>query len=216
MWGTGNLSDSSRVTKRQIIMALNSESRSPSLLLVLFNQPVEYVPLHILSGKCAGSEPGHYDLLNILQGNASLLSSLCNFCSLRPSLPMCDFLRDIRGPQYWAQPLLETWNVSLLLLCTYSLCSGILLPLMRFCSDRIGTDCWHYGSQDIVRRNLAVLVGVMMLALCSRARISKGKLEMRQRVRGNVRKVQKMILVAVNTLEILWGLHTLSPWWLKT
>lgn len=72
---------------------------------------------------------------------------------------------------------------------------------MRFCSDRIGTDCWHYGSQDIVRGNLAVLVGVMMLALCSRARISKGKLEMRQRVRGNVRKVQKMILVAVNTLE---------------
>lgn len=48
-----------------------------------------------------------------------------------------------------------------------------------------------------------MLVGVMMLALCSRARISKGKLERRQRVRGNVRKVQKMILVAVNTLEIL-------------
>lgn len=79
---------------------------------------------------------------------------------------------------------------------------GHPLPLMRFCSDRIGTDCWHYGSQDIVRGNLAVLVGVMMLALCSRARILKGKLEMRQRVRGNVRKVQKMILVAVNTLEI--------------
>jgi hypothetical protein len=33
---------------------------------------------------------------------------------------------------------------------------------MRFCSDRIGTDCWRYGSQDIVRRNLAVLRGVMI------------------------------------------------------
>lgn len=76
------------------------------------------------------------------------------------------------------------------------------MPLMRFCSDRIGTDCWHYGSQDIVRRNLAVLIGVMMLALCSRARISKGKLEMKQRVRGNVRKVQKMKPVAINMLEI--------------
>lgn len=63
---------------------------------------------------------------------------------------------------------------------------------MRFCSDRIRTDCWHYGSQDIVKRSLAVLVGVMMLALCSRARILKGKLEMEQRVRGNVRTVQKM------------------------
>jgi hypothetical protein len=51
---------------------------------------------------------------------------------------------------------------------------------MRFCNDRIGTDCWHYGSQDIVRRNLAVLIGVMMLALSSRARILKGKLEMKQ------------------------------------
>lgn len=48
-----------------------------------------------------------------------------------------------------------------------------------------------------------MLVGVMMLALCSRARISKGKLEMKQRVRGNVRKVQKMKLIAVNTLEII-------------
>lgn len=115
-----------------------------------------------------------------------------------------------------AQGIATPGHVSLLLLCTYSLCSGILLPLMRFCSDRIGTDCWHYGSQDIVRRNLAVLIGVMMLALCSRARISKGKLEMKQRVRGNVRKVQKMKPVAMNMLEIFWGLHTLSPWWLKT
>lgn len=47
-----------------------------------------------------------------------------------------------------------------------------------------------------------MLIGVMMLALCSRARISKGKLEMKQRVRGNVRKVQKMKPVAMNMLEI--------------
>ena len=47
-----------------------------------------------------------------------------------------------------------------------------------------------------------MLAGVMMLALCSRARITKGKLEMKWRIRGNVRKVQKMKPVAVNTLEI--------------
>lgn len=46
-----------------------------------------------------------------------------------------------------------------------------------------------------------MLVGVMMLAVCSRARITKGRLEMKRRIRGNVREVQKMKPVAVNTLE---------------
>lgn len=102
-----------------------------------------------------------------------------------------------------AQGVASPGDMNLLSLGTYVLVTRHPLPLMRFCSDRIGTDCWHYGSQDIVRRNLAVLIGVMRLALCSRARISKGKLEIKWRERSNVRKVHKMKPRAINTPEIM-------------
>lgn len=59
-------------------------------------------------------------------------------------------------------------------------CPYIRLPVMQFCSSRIRTDCWHYGSKDIVGSNLATLVGVVTLALCLRARTGEGMLDTNQ------------------------------------
>lgn len=95
------------------------------------------------------------------------------------------------------------------------LCPYLPLPVMQFCSSRIRTDCWHYGSKDIVASSLATLVGVVMLALCSRARTGKG-CWIQNSKKNDVRKVQKMTVVTVNKSEIILGLHTLSPLWLKT
>lgn len=95
------------------------------------------------------------------------------------------------------------------------LCLYIPLPVMQFCSSRIRTDCWHYGSKDIVGSSLATLVGVVTLALCSRARTGRG-CWIQNGKKNDVRKVQKMKVVTVNKSEIILGLHTLSPLWLKT
>lgn len=58
-------------------------------------------------------------------------------------------------------------------------CPYIPLSAMLFFS-RIKADCWHYGSKDIVRSNLAMLIGVLTLVLCSRARIAEGILDTNQ------------------------------------
>lgn len=57
---------------------------------------------------------------------------------------------------------------------------------------------------------MATLVGVVMLALCSRPRTGRGYL-IQISERNNVRKVQKIKAVTVNKPEIILGLHTLSP-----
>lgn len=55
-----------------------------------------------------------------------------------------------------------------------------------------------------------MLIGVMMLALCSRARILKRKSEMRHS-EGSVRKVPEMIPIAVHAWQMIWGVHTFEP-----
>lgn len=89
------------------------------------------------------------------------------------------------------------------------LCPHIPMPVMQFCSSRIRTDCWHYGSKDIVGSSLATLVGVVTLALWSRARTGRGRWIQNSK-KNDVRKVQKMKVVTVNKSEIILGLHTLK------
>lgn len=144
-------------------------------------------------------------------GTLGLYIAVCatdtSFCSLSPTL--CQSVISWKTPGGPSKGHSTSGNMSLFSLCTYMLVTrppfafnkilqwqdwNRLLALWQpgYCQEEVGSACRCYDAGSLLKgKNI------------------EGKLEMKQRGRGNVRKVQKIKLVAVNTWKlfevyILW------------
>lgn len=150
--------------------------------------------------------------MGILGLHITVCTTETRFCS--PGLKLHNTWFPGQHQEAPCQGIATCGNLSLFLLCTYMLLTGYpfafnkslqwqnwnrLLALWQpgYCQEELGSTCRCYDVGSLLKgKNI------------------EGKLEKKQRVRGNVRKVQEIKVVAVNTWKLfeVYVLRALGDW----